>query len=237
MIGSSGGASFTSNPIVSIDSLHPLELGKFSIQDDDSVISIEFCGGLLAGISIGGQVKIWQVGSTGDQLNWPLLRILRDAEEPEIEEFLTGAFLPNGCFVAAGKRKLRHGWDEATEDSKFLPGILKIFDLKSGNCVQRLETNGGHIDEILFLKPIRTCKAGNFIVSCGQDGRICRWSFSDDWSAFKGDVQYGKLGKLTFHFDQMSDELLAVAVDNGLIIYDIINMRVSYKDFRVILFF
>lgn len=225
MIGCTGATSDSHGPIGAIDSANPLELGKFSILDDDSVISIEFCGGLLAGISIGGQVKIWQVGSKPDQPNWPLLRVLRDADEPEIDEFLTGAFLPNGHFVAAGKRKLRHGWDDAAEDSKILPGILKIFDLKTGNCVQRIHGTSGHIDEILYLKAVRTSRSGNFIVSCGQDGRLCRWAFSEDWGSFKG-VQFGKLGKLAFHFDQMSDELVAVAVDNGLIVYDILSMRV-----------
>lgn len=225
-----------SNPISVIDSDNPVELGKFSILDDDSVISIEFSGGLLAGISIGGQVKIWQVSPRPDRPNWPLLRVLRDAEEEEIDEFLTGAFLPNGRFVVAGKRKLRHFWDEAAEDSKTLPGILKIFDLKTGQCIQRLGVHNitntteyvqeGHVDEILFLKPIRTRKSGNFIVSCGQDGRLCRWSFSDDWATFKG-VRFVKLGKLAFHFEQISEELVAVAVDNGLIIYDILNMRVN----------
>ena len=131
MIGSPG-APFNALPIHAIDSNNPLELGKFSVLDDDSVISIEFSGALLAGISIGGQVKIWQVSPRPNRPNWPLLRILRDAAEAEIDEFLTGAFLPNGCFVAAGKRKLRHAWDETVEDSKSLPGILKIFDLKTG---------------------------------------------------------------------------------------------------------
>ena len=229
MIGSPG-APFNAHPIHAIDSNNPLELGKFSVLDDDSVISIEFSGALLAGISIGGQVKIWQVSPRPNRPNWPLLRILRDAAEAEIDEFLTGAFLPNGCFVAAGKRKLRHAWDETVEDSKSLPGILKIFDLKNGKCVQRLGDGdlSAHLDEILFLKPVRTLSSGNLIISCGQDGRLCRWSFSEDWNSFKG-VQFGKLGKLAFHFDQLSEELVAVAVDNGLIIYDIVSMRVTKR--------
>ena len=229
MIGCSGAVSFNSRsgPIGAIDSGNPVELGKFSVLDDDSVISIEFSGALLAGISIGGQVKIWQVSARPDRPNWPLLRILRDSEEEELDEFLTGAFLPNGHFVAAGKRKLRHAWDEAVEDSRSLPGMLKIFDLKTGQCVKRLGQGSldSHIDEILYLKPVRTRQGGNFIISCGQDGRLCRWAFSEDWNTFKG-VQFGKLGKMAFHFEQMSEELVAVAVDNGLIIYDFLNMRV-----------
>ena len=38
-----------------------------------------------------------------------------------------------------------------------------------------------------------------------------------------------KLGKLVFHFEQISEELV-VAVDNGSIIYDILSMRVSDLD-------
>lgn len=229
MIGSSSGAFFNPNhPISVIDSSCPLELGKFSSFDEDSVISLEFSGSLMAGIYIGGQVKIWQVSPSPDRPNWPLLRILRDSEETEIDEFLTGCFLPNGNFVVAGKRKVRHEWDDKSEDSKSLCGVLKIFNLKTAQCVQRLGQNdpNAHTDEILYLKPIATRKSGNFIISCGQDGRICRWAFSDDWNEFK-EVKFCKLGQMAFHFDQISEEFLAVAVDNGLIIYDILKMRVN----------
>lgn len=213
-------------PIQVINSVNPVELSKFSILDDDSVISVEFSlgGDLMAAISMSGQVKIWQVIPQADQANWPLLRILRDAEEENLDEFFTGAFLANGSFVVAGKRKHRHQWNEREEEPLNLPGLLKIFDLSTGQCIKRLSE--GHIDEILYLKPVRSRLGGNFIVSCGLDGRLCRWSFSADWNTFQG-FQFVKLGNLAFHFDQMSDELVAVAVDNGLIIFDVINFKVN----------
>ena len=226
-------------PIEAINSNFPLELGKFSILDDDSILSVEFSpegGNLLAGISLSGQVKIWQVSANPERTDWPLLRILRDSSDENIDEFFTGAFLPNGHFVAAGKRKHRHKWDSVREEAQNLPGLLKIFDLKTGNLIKKLGPNDfsdtenrGHVDEILYLKPISTSK-GNFIISCGHDGQICRWSFSADWNEFLGEVQILKLGNLVFHFDQMSEELIAVAVDNGLIIYDILNLKVRKRE-------
>lgn len=228
--------AFLDKPIEVINSEFPVELGKFSILDDDSVLSVEFSpegGNLMAGVSLSGQVKIWQISSQAEKANWPLLRILRDSEEENIDEFFTGAFLPNGHFVTAGKRKHRYKWNEEREEAQNLPGLLKIFDLKTGNCIKKLglkdfsdTENRGHVDEILYLKPISTQK-GNFIISCGQDGQICRWSFSKDWNEFLGQVEVIKMGNLVFHFDQMSQELIAVAVDNGLIIYDILNLKVS----------
>lgn len=226
-----------------INAEFPLEMGKFSILDDDSVLSVEFSpegGNLMAGVSLSGQVKIWQVSAQVDRTNWPLLRILRDDEEENIDEFFTGAFLPNGHFVTAGKRKHRHKWDTSRDEAQNLPGLLKIFDLKNGNCIERLglkdfppvtggndfDCGGHHVDEILYLKPISTRK-GNFIISCGQDGKLCRWSFSEDWKTFLGQVEMIKMGNLVFHFDQMSEELIAIAVDNGLIIYDILALKVK----------
>lgn len=226
------------SPIEVINSEFPVELGKFSILDDDSVLSVEFSpegGNLLAGVSLSGQVKIWQVSAKAERTNWPLLRVLRDSEEENIDEFFTGAFLPNGHFVTAGKRRHRHKWDATREEAQNLPGLLKIFDLKTGKCIKKLgledfsdTRNRGHVDEILYLKPIST-RRGNFIISCGQDGQICRWTFSEDWNEFSEQVEIVKMGNLAFHFDQMSEELIAVAVDNGLIIYDILNLKVTVK--------
>ena len=239
MIGTNSTINTVKNGAIEvINSKFPVELGKFSISDDDSVLSVEFSpegGNLLAGVSLSGQVKIWQVSAKAERTNWPLLRILRDAEEENIDEFFTGAFLPNGYFVTAGKRKQRHNWDVVREEAQNLPGLLKIFDLKTGNCIKKLGLNDfsdtknrGHVDEILYLKPISTRK-GNFIISCGQDGQICRWSFSEDWNEFLGEVEVIKMGNLAFHFDQMSEELIAVAVDNGLIIYDILSLKVKKR--------
>ena len=218
--------SSISTPIERINHSNPIELGKFSVSDDDSVLSVEFShkGVLMASISMSGQVKIWQVVPHAEQPNWPLLRILRDSGEENVDEFFTGAFLPNGHFVVAGKRKHRHKWDAGKEEPQSLPGLLKIFDLRTGQGINRL--SHGHIDEILYLKPVRTRRNGNFIISCGLDGRICRWAFSEDWESFAG-VQFAKLGSLAFHFDQICDELVAVAVDNGLIIYDILELKVK----------
>jgi WD40 repeat protein len=239
MIGAFADTQAYSSPIEVINSKRPLELGKFSIVDDDSVLSVDFSpngGGLLAGVCISGQVKVWQVSEKSEVDHWPLLRVLRDSEEAQIDEFFTGNFLPNGQFVVAGKRKHRHQWNESTGEAQSLPGLLKFFDLKSGKCIRRLgpseenfadkQKNSGHTDEVLFLKPISTASKGNFILSCGQDGRLCRWSFSRDWNSFLG-VSSAKLGNLVFHCDQISDELVGVAVDNGLVIYDILNMKVQ----------
>ena len=241
-------------PIEVINSQFPLELGKFSIKDEDSVLSIEFSagGGLLAGILLNGQVKIWQVSAQIDRPNWPLLRILRDSEESQIDEFFTGAFLPNGRFAAAGKRKHRHQWDERSADALSLPGQIKIFDLNSGKCIQRLglsnnfddddgdddknKIKSGHTDEILFIKPITTRLGNNFIISCGQDGRLCRWSFDENWDEMKR-VDVIKVGNLAFHFDQMTEEFIAVAVDNGLIIYDILNLKVCNEMFILLCYY
>lgn len=215
-------------PIEQINARSPLDPARFSILDDDSVLSMTWSdgGALLATISTSGQVKVWQVSANAGREQWPLLRVLRDDGEMHIEEFFTGVFLEGdgaALFVAAGKRKDRHCWDDDDNDNRILPGQLKIFDLVSGTCINRLED--GHGEEVLFLRTVITGHA-NFILSCGQDGRICRWQFDRSWRHLQA-MRHVSAGDMVFHVDVTSDgRFLLVAVDDCIQLYDFDTMKV-----------
>lgn len=170
----------------------------------------------MATVACTGEVKVFQVSARPDRASWPLLRVLRDDQEPELEEFFTGAFWGN-FFLAAGKRKDRHSWDDSDGDHSVLPGIVKIFDLKSGQCVDRLA--GVHSEEILFL-----CVEEGFVFSCGQDGLLCRWTLGED--ARLVEKRFVKAGDLVFHAQIWQDFIFA-AVDNFLKVYDKNSMKVN----------
>lgn len=202
--------------IEKINSKYQLQLSPFSVTESEAVLSTIFSpnGALMATVSSTGEAKIFLVSVRSDRTNWPLLRVLRDDCEAELEEFFTGAFWGDR-FVAAGKRKSRHSWDDAEGDHSVLPGVVKVFDLKSGRCCERLA--GVHSEEILFA-----CvdAAEDALFTCGQDGLLCRWQRG---GAEKRSI---KAGDMVFH-TEIWENLLFAAVDNFVKIFDKRNLKVN----------
>ena len=222
--------------IEAVNAKEPVEPGSFSIYDDDAVLSVCWSGGggsVLASISTAGHVKLWQVSARRDR-QWRLLRVLRDPAEGAIDEFFTGTFLggagvgPGGraLFAAAGKRKDRHRWDAEEGDNAVLPGQVKVFDAASGACVLRLGP-GGHTEEILHVAS-RTVGDANYLLSCGQDGRLCRWHLDRTWTRLLS-VRSVRLGDMAFHVDCVcagGRELVLAAVDEEIKIVELGTLRV-----------
>ena len=78
-------------------------------------------GELLATFSTLGHIKIWETDT------FQLVQHLRDANEPDIDEYYCGAFLPDGRhLVAGGKLKDRKRWSVQDEDNHILPCPLKV---------------------------------------------------------------------------------------------------------------
>lgn len=209
-------------PIEKVNSSAPLRASAFSVRENEAVLSICFSpsGSLMASCASTGEVKIYQVSARSDRPNWPLLRILRDSQEAEIEEFFTGCFLgESGLFLGAGKRKSRHAWNGKENDHSVLPGIVKVFDLKSGACLGRL--SGVHLEEILYLKAISDCE----FLSCGQEGRLVRWKI-DLKTREVIERKVVIAGSMIFHAD-VCENLIIAAVDNYVKVFTLDSLRVS----------
>ncbi len=209
-------------PIEKINSVSRLSLSPFSLNESEAVLSTIFSpsGALMATVGSTGEAKILLVSARSDRSNWPLLRVLRDEEETELEEFFTGAFWGNQ-FVAAGKRKSRRKWDNGEGDHAVLSGVVKIFDLKSGRCVQRL--TGVHSEEILFvLTEEQVSGVGEAaLITCGQDGLMARWQ-----KQVNKPPQVVKAGDMVFHAEIWENFIFA-AVDNFLKVFDRRNLKVN----------
>ncbi|KAJ1959479.1 hypothetical protein H4R35_007640, partial [Dimargaris xerosporica] len=103
---------------------------------------------------------------------------LRDADEPNIDEFYVCKFTPDHSHViVGGKLKDRMRWSEADDDNHILPCPIKIFNVVTSKVVARLE---GHSEEILCIKRLQF-KGDNYLISTSQDGYIIRWKLDDDW--------------------------------------------------------
>lgn len=220
-------------PIEKVNANAPLKPSAFSIKENEAVLSVCFSpsGSLMASCASTGEIKVYQVSARSDRPSWPLLRILRDSHEAEIEEFFTGCFLgESGLFLGAGKRKSRHAWNSKENDHSVLPGVVKVFDLKSGLCVARF--SGVHLEEILYLKAVSHCE----FLSCGQDGRLARWKI-DLQSRELIERKVVSAGSMIFHLD-VCENLIIAAVDNYVKVFTLDTLRVSesttffFKSFR-----
>ncbi|KAJ1916620.1 hypothetical protein H4219_003684 [Mycoemilia scoparia] len=165
-------------PIEYIDSEHPLKLLPYTISDQSNItgISLSPDGLLLATFSSTGTIKLWEMRT------FKCIKKLRDADEPNIDEYFVGQFLPDGRhLIAGGKLKDRKRWSEADEDNHILPCPLKIFDIITGKVVSRLE---GHAEEILCIK-YALYQGENYLLTTSQDGYINRWHMGPDWITLK----------------------------------------------------
>ncbi|KAI8069307.1 WD40-repeat-containing domain protein [Gongronella butleri] len=132
-------------------------------------------GALLATFSSHGSVKVWH--AAGDL---QLVTRLRDTEETHIDEFYCGIFMPDAPHLIAvgGKLKDRHRWSADDNDNHIMPCPIKIFNLRTGTVVAKLE---GHEEEVLCLKAVHF-DGGNYLVSTSQDGHILKWHMDKDWT-------------------------------------------------------
>ncbi|KAI9474528.1 WD40-repeat-containing domain protein, partial [Coemansia mojavensis] len=161
-----------------IDDEHPLELLPYTLTDQMAITGIALSpdGTMLASFGSTGCVNIW------DTDTFECLTTLRDAAEPNIDEFFVGQFTPNSEYlVVGGKLKDRKRWSEADEDNHIMPCPLKIFNVVTGEVVARLD---GHSEEILCVKSV-VYKEENYLVTTSQDGYIRRWHMDSDWVVLK----------------------------------------------------
>lgn len=80
-------------------------------------------GTMLASLSNIGAIKIWDIEN-----DMKLLRKLRDADEPHIDEFYCGKFISEtqGLIATGGKLKDRHRWSAEDDDNHILPCPIKV---------------------------------------------------------------------------------------------------------------
>ncbi|KAJ1677501.1 hypothetical protein EV182_006040, partial [Spiromyces aspiralis] len=169
-----GGECSDAGQIEYIDTDHPLTLLPYSISDQGGITGIALSpdGNLLATFSSVGTTKIWET------ITFKCIQQLRDSDEPNIDEFFVGQFLPTGRhIVVGGKLKDRKRWSETDEDNHILPCPLKIFDIVTGKVVAKLE---GHAEEILCIKSV-VYRDDNYLITTSQDGYIRRWHLGPDW--------------------------------------------------------
>ncbi|KAJ3175703.1 hypothetical protein HDU87_005846 [Geranomyces variabilis] len=202
----------------SINAAHPLRLHPTAdIRDRGHIMSIVLSpdGTILATFSTLGTVRLW------DTETWALLTVLRDEAEESIDEFLCGAFTPDMTrIVVGGKLKDPKRWSEADNDNHILPCPLKVFDIMSGNVVERLE---GHEEEILCVKLVSFCNK-NYFVTTSQDGYIIKWQIGPDWRGMQSRVTF-KDGETCMAFavsflPHTGNRYLIAACDSGLTVFD-----------------
>ncbi|KAI8099614.1 WD40-repeat-containing domain protein [Halteromyces radiatus] len=162
--------------IDAINENHVLEPVQCNISDQGAITGLTLSpnGLLLATFSTIGSIKIWDIGN-----DLRMVRKLRDADEPNIDEFYCGQFVADApeIVVAAGKLKDRHQWSSEDEDNHILPCPIKIFNMETGKVIAKLE---GHDEEILCIKALRF-NGENYYISTSQDGHIIKWRMADDW--------------------------------------------------------
>ncbi|CAO3679170.1 unnamed protein product [Umbelopsis vinacea] len=136
--------------IDSINAAEPLEALPHNISDQAAITGMTLSkdGTMLASLSNIGAIKIWDIEN-----DMKLLRKLRDADEPHIDEFYCGKFISEtqGLIATGGKLKDRHRWSAEDDDNHILPCPIKIFDILTGKVVARLD---GHSEEILCIKDV-----------------------------------------------------------------------------------
>eukprot|EP00871_Galdieria_phlegrea_P001994 jgi/Galph1/2796/GphlegSOOS_G1461.1 len=155
-----------------VDEAHPLELQVQPLHHPGNIYCMSFNGdgSLLVSGSSTGSLCIWDVHQ------WTKVGELRDWKnfETEMTEYLTCCFSPNSRFIiGAGVTRDRFSWDENEDENSVIPGTIKIFDIVSGEVTCRLD---GHLEEVFCMRIIE--RGGNYyLVSCGEDGRICKFQF------------------------------------------------------------
>ncbi|KAJ3052793.1 hypothetical protein HK097_005660 [Rhizophlyctis rosea] len=161
--------------INSINEEHPLHLvDGVTIRDDGHITGMILSpdGTMLVTFCNLGIAKIWDVET------FELMHSLNDEKEENIDEFYVGRFTPDMTKIAvAGKLKDPRRWSEEDEDNHILPCPVKIFDIVTGEVIERLEN---HEEEILCIKAV-TFKGENYFVSTSQDGYINKWKMDDEW--------------------------------------------------------
>ncbi|KAI8923196.1 WD40-repeat-containing domain protein [Entophlyctis helioformis] len=154
----------------------PLELVQGTAISDRSPITgmtLSPDGTMLVTFSNSGSACFWDLD------DFSLVQVLRDTKEEDIDELYVGRFTPNSRhLVVGGKLKDRQRWSEQDEDNHILPCPLKVFDLETGQVIERLE---GHEEEVLCIKSA-VFKGQNYFLSTSQDGYIIKWHVSKDWT-------------------------------------------------------
>ena len=194
-------------------------------------LSISDDGELLAGAAIVGSCFIW------DATNYTLLQMLRDTEEKEIEEIYCVKFIDNDHkIITCGKLKSRTTWSEEDNDNFCIPGHIKIYDVVTGEILLRME---GHQEEILSLKYFQF-KNKNFLLTCGQDGRIIKWTIESDFKEYKkefvNDLTTNYACSLSF-IPNTANKFFLCGCDEGIKVFDIEHGQVGYFYLFFSLFF
>ncbi|KAJ3300785.1 hypothetical protein HK104_003755 [Borealophlyctis nickersoniae] len=167
------------NMISSINEEHPLELiPGANIRDHGHITGMVLSpdGSMLATFCNLGLAKIWNLDT------FEVIQNLKDDKEENIDEFYVGRFTPDMLhLVVGGKLKDRKRWSDDDDDNHILPCALKIFDVVSGEVVEKLEN---HEEEVLSIKAV-TFKDEHYYVSTSQDGYINRWKMDETWSRLR----------------------------------------------------
>ncbi|KAJ3289071.1 hypothetical protein HK104_007766 [Borealophlyctis nickersoniae] len=165
--------------IGSINEEHPLELiPGANIRDHGHITGMVLSpdGSMLATFCNLGLAKIWNLDT------FEVIQNLKDDKEENIDEFYVGRFTPDMLhLVVGGKLKDRKRWSDEDDDNHILPCPLKIFDVVSGEVVEKLED---HEEEVLSIKAV-TFKNEHYYVSTSQDGYINRWKMDETWSRLR----------------------------------------------------
>ncbi|EME31446.1 hypothetical protein Gasu2_10060 [Galdieria sulphuraria] len=172
LISEQGQLEYSTAAIEWIDESHPLELYEKPLHHYGNLYSLNFNydGSLLVSGSSTGTLCVWDTSSwerIGEFCDW-------ETFDKELVEYLTCCFSPDSRYIiAAGVTRDRFSWNDEEDENSVVPGTIRIFDVTSGRVTARLE---GHLEEIFCLKVIK--RGENFyLISCGEDGRICKFLF------------------------------------------------------------
>ncbi|KAK4524062.1 hypothetical protein GAYE_SCF01G1961 [Galdieria yellowstonensis] len=155
-----------------IDESHPLQLYEKPLHHFGNLYCLSFNhdGSLLVSGSSTGTLCIW------DTRNWERIGEFCDWEtfDKELIEYLTCCFSPDSRYViAAGVTRDRFSWNDEENENSVIPGTIRIFDVTSGKVTARLE---GHLEEVFCVRIVKR-DSHFYLVSCGEDGRICKFAF------------------------------------------------------------
>ncbi|KAI9202680.1 WD40-repeat-containing domain protein [Polychytrium aggregatum] len=163
-------------PITVINAGEPLALrDDANIRDTAPITSMVLSPdhSMLATFCNNGCVRIWDLDTFQE------IQFLRDADEPNIEEYYVGRFsLDMKRIVVGGRLKDRKRWSALDDDNHILPCPLKVFDVLTGKVIAKYE---GHEEEILSVKYLEYM-GDSYCISSSQDGYIIRWKIASDWS-------------------------------------------------------
>ncbi|GJQ10268.1 hypothetical protein GpartN1_g2059.t1 [Galdieria partita] len=155
-----------------IDDNHPLELYEKPLHHYGNLYCLSFNddGSLLVSGSSTGTLCVW------DTSKWERIGEFCDWEtfDKELIEYLTCCFSPDSRYIiAAGVTRDRFSWNDEEDENSVIPGAIRIFDVTNGRVTARLE---GHQEEVFCLKVVKR-EENFYLISCGEDGRICKFLF------------------------------------------------------------